>query len=157
MWWTFHTCVCRSVFLLIVSKRSAAFATAMVDCRCQVRLLAQIAKDAGTDSGGDDFIKEAMIWLALFALLDACPTKESKSLEWLEIRQACIVNLLQKRCVYTRVRVTVWWHLMWHNCWLSPCAPTLRRMFWASRIAFNANVWCDILSQSIGKSDLPID
>ena len=50
----------------------------------------------------------------------------------------------KKRCVYMRVRVTVWRHLMWHNCWLVPFASTLRRMFWAARIAFRANVWCDI-------------
>ena len=37
-------------------------ATAMVDCRCPVRLQTQVTgEDAGTDSVGDDFIKEAEI------------------------------------------------------------------------------------------------
>ena len=36
--------------------------TAMVDCRCPVRLQTQVTgEDAGTDSVGDDFIKEAEI------------------------------------------------------------------------------------------------
>ena len=43
-------------------RHAQAPTTAMVDCRCPVRLQTQVTgEDAGTDSVGDDFIKEAEI------------------------------------------------------------------------------------------------
>ena len=61
MFSTFHVCVGKS-FLLKFYKRTVAPTTAMVDNRCPVRLQTQVTgEDAGTDSVGDDFIKEAKV------------------------------------------------------------------------------------------------
>ena len=108
----------RHVFSAVLQARQAP-TTAMVDFRCPVRLQTQVTgEEAGIDSVGDDFIKEAEIW---FASSDLRFWFVSQLSDMYQISGMFDVEVIDASSVRACAREKDdWqWHLMWHSmfCW----------------------------------------